>query len=259
MARSSVKIPPEELGELSPENIKWFEVYEKHANAPKTKEYRDKVRQFLEYKKHNQKPFSSFEQADVSNFIAMLEREGYKAGGTDPFISAISKFAEILRGEYPETFPPSFLSNISKSRKNEAGESSGEVLTLGQISLIKKYTLEQGDLFEKYIFEKLFREGVQLEKLQIMGENDFDGENDFIYKANLYFKKITQYLTKSGKYKKTTNINSEHFKQSHQAYFFLCPTCQKRIENVAENWVLMRTSFNDEYHLVHTACKEKQA
>ena len=53
-----------------------------------------------------------------------------------------------------------------------------------------------------------------------------------------YFKKLTQNLTERGEYAKTTNINSEHFKQSHQAYFFLCKTCQVRIENIAENWIL---------------------
>ncbi len=258
MAKSSVGIPPHLLGELSQENSKWFELYENHPQAPKTKSHRNKVRKFLEYKEHNQKPFYFFGQADVDNFIAMLKSAGYKGGGIDPFISAISKCAEILREEYPQTFPPSFLSSVSKSRKNEARESSGEVLTLGQITLIKKYTLEQGDLYEKYIFEKLFRRGVQLEELQFMGKNDFDEDIDLIYRANQYFKKITQYLTDQGEYKKTTNINSEHFKQSHQAYFFLCPTCQERIENIDENWVLVRTKFDDEYRLVHAACKEKQ-
>jgi len=255
MAKSSVRIPPGLLGELSQENNKWFEFYEKHPNAPKTKSYRKKVRYFLEYKGHNQKPFYSFGEAEVNNFLDMLKSAGYNRG-IDTFISAISKCAKILREEYSDIFPPSFLSSISKSRKNEASESSGEVLTLRQISLIKKYTLEQGDLYEKYIFENLFRRGVQLESLKVVEKIDFDEDVDFIYKANQYFKKLTSHLTEQGEYAKTTYLNSDHFKKSHQAYFFPCPFCQGRIENIAENWILVRIEFDDEYRLVHAACKD---
>lgn len=257
MAKSDVEIPPDLLGELSPENSKWFELYENHRLAPKTKSHRNKVRKFLEYKEHNQKPFYLFGQAEVDNFVTMLKSVGYNTGGINPYISAISKCAYILREEYPKTFRPSFLSNVSKSRKNEARKSSGEILSLGQISLIKKYTLEQGDLHEKYIFEKLFSRGVQLEELKVIGRNDFDEDIDFIYKANQYFKKLTTYLTEQGGYAKTTNLNSDHFKKSHQAYFFLCPICQERIENTAENWILVRTELDNEYHLVHATCKDK--
>ena len=112
---------------------------------------------------------------------------GTREEASTPYISAISKCAEILRAEYSDIFSSSFLSSISTLRKNEGSNSSGEVLSIRQISMIKKYTLEQGDLYEKYIFEKLFRRGVQLEKLQIIGESDFDGDIDFIYKANQVF------------------------------------------------------------------------
>jgi hypothetical protein len=257
MAKSRVGISPDLLGELSQENSKWFEFYENHPKAPKSKSHRNKVRSFLSYKEHNQRPFYSFGNADVENFKAMLKRSDFKGGGIDPYISAISKCAKILREERPDIFPPSFLSNISKSRNNEASESSGEVVTLKQISLIKKYTLEQGDLYEKYIFEKLFHQGIQLEELKTIGKEDFSRDVDLIYRANQYFKKITQYLIEKGEYARTKNINSEYFKLSHQAYFFLCPFCQERIENIAGNWILVRTEFDNEYRLVHAACKDK--
>jgi hypothetical protein len=257
MAKRSVRIPPELLGEVSEENRKWFEIYCNHPKAPKSKSYRKKIKNFLEYKDHNQKPFYTFNQIEVDKFIEMLIDAGYGGGGIDPFISAISRCAQILRDEYPDTFPSTFLISISKSRINEVSKSYGGVLTLLQLSLIKKFTIEQGDSFEKFVFEELFQKGVQLEELQSNGRSNFDSSVDYIYKANQYFRKLTQYLREKGEYANTKNINSEHFKQSHQAYFFTCPICQEKFENLEENWVLVRTEFDSQYRLVHAACKDR--
>jgi hypothetical protein len=256
MARGPAKIPPEELRKLIPENKKWFEIYENHAKAPTTKEYRDKVRSFLEYKLHNQEAFSLLDRTDVSNFIAMLERVGFDAQSTDTFISAISGCAKILHKEYPDTFTSSWLDDLLPERKNADGKSTGKVLTLEQISLIKKYTFEQGNKVEQYIFNKLFCEGTKLEEIQGSEKEGFAEDVDFIDEANKYFSKITRYIEKKT-YKETARINSAHFKLSHQKYFFPCPFCQKKIENIAENWILVRTEYYDEYRLVHADCKER--
>ena len=48
----------------------------------------------------------------------MLEEAGYEGGGIDPYISAISKCAEIFRDEYPEVFSPFFLEDINKIQTN---------------------------------------------------------------------------------------------------------------------------------------------
>lgn len=258
MAKRDVIIPPHFLGEVSEENKKWFKIYCDNPKAPKTQSYKDKVRKFLEYVKHNKKPLYEFEQADVEIFIEMLMDAGYGGGGIDQFICAISGCARILRKYDPVTFPPSFLSSISPTlRMNEESKSSGDVLTLKQLSLIRKFTLEQDDRVDKFIFEALFRQGVQLEELQSIGKRDLDSSLDYKYKANQYFKKLTEYLKKHREYAKVKNVNAEHFKQSHQAYFFPCPICQKEFENIAENWVLVRTEFDSEYRLVHAACKDR--
>lgn len=257
MAKGTARIPPSMLDELIQENKRWFELYENHPRAPQSKSYRNKAKKFLQYKEHNQKPFHLFKQADVDSFIDMLKSAGYDSSGISPFICAISGCAKILREEYPNDFSPSFLSGISNAIPKSVSEPSGEVLTLGQISLIKKYTFEQGDLQEKYIFEKLFRRGIQVEELKATGRDDFGENVDFAYKANQYFKKLTRYLAEQGEYIRATNLNSDHFKKSHQAYFFLCPICQERIENLAENWILARTELDEEYRLVHAACRGK--
>jgi hypothetical protein len=250
MAKKNVRIPQKLLGELSRENRKWFEFYENHPSAP-GKAYRSKARKFLEYKKHNQKPFPAFDDTDVQIFIEMLKSAGY-GSGINGYIGAISGLAERLRTEFTQDFRPSFLTNISRFAVDEESKSSGIVLTQRQISLIKKYTLEKGSELEIYFFEKLFRQGVQLERLQIIGQEEFGEDIDFIYQSRQYFKRVTRYL------KSEENINAEHFKLSHQAYFFKCPNCEKETENIAENWVLIRTEFDDEYRLVCAGCKGKK-
>jgi hypothetical protein len=259
MPRGDGKIDPKELGELSPENNKWFEIYFNHSKAPKNKGYKNKVKSFLEYKEHNQKPLDLLVDDDVKNFIDMLKRSGFGINGINPYINAISACAKLLREEYPISFSPLFLINISNLLSiNEEIKPSGEVLTLGQIDIIKKYTIEECDIYENYIFTRLFCEGVKLEELKISGKNYFSEEIDFDGKARKYFKKLTQQLKKHEKLDNITNINSEHLKKSHRAYYFLCPFCQKRFENIAENWILMRTEFNDEYRIIHALCKDKQ-
>lgn len=257
MARGSVKIPAQELSELSKENEKWFEIYERHSNAPKTKAYRDQVKEFLKYKRHNRKPLQSFDKKDINNFIEMIDSMGFKAVSADSYISVINSFARILNEEDSATFPLSWLNGILTERKNKISnaESPGEVLSVDQLSLIKKFTQDQGNKIWEYIFNKLFREGIQLEKLQIDGKHEIDVDIDFINESTKYFQKITTYLKEKGVYTKTTIINSKHFKLSHKAYFLLCPFCKKEFENVDKNWILIRTEYDNEYRLVHAACK----
>lgn len=259
MARGPARIPLEELGELSSENKKWFEIYENHTKAPGTKEYRDQVREFLEYKNHNRKPFPEFEKTDVSNFLEMLERAGFKAGGINTYVSVINACTKILHEEDSETFTLSWLDGLltKRKKKEEESESPGEVLTVEQISLIKKYNREQGNEITRYIFDKLFRGGVQLEELQNIGKHDFEKDIDFINESTKYFRKITSYLIERKVYTETAIINSKHFKLSHQAYFYQCPFCKEEFENVNENWILVRTEYDAEYRLVHAACKGK--
>jgi len=187
MAKGKAKIPLHLLGELSSENSKWFRAYEKSPKAPTTKSYRTKVERFLRYTKHNQKPFYTFIQDDVINFIEMLEKEGeYRGGGIDPYIGAISKCAEILRDEYPKKFSPFFLADISKLKKNEKSTPSGQALTSTQISYIRKYNTEhaeQDDFYGEYIFEMIFQLGLQLEELQLYQPKDYDREKQCFISA----------------------------------------------------------------------------
>ncbi len=229
MAKRGVRIPPDLLGEVCEENRKWIEIYENHPKASKIKNYKSKFTRFLRYIEHNQKPFYLFDQADVDKFIDMLIDSGYGGGGIDQFIHAISSCAQILRDEYHDQFPSSFLINVSKSLINEESKSYGEVLNLKQLSLIKKFTLEKGDTFDQFVFEELFQKGVQLEELQSIGIRNSDTSINYKNKATKYFRKLTQYLQNQGEYFKAKNINSEHFKLSHEAYFFLCPICAREI------------------------------
>lgn len=254
MAKKSIKIPESELGELSKENERWFNVYYNHPNAPKTEDYKNRVRDFLCFKKHNTKPFENFKLNDIENFKKMLKDSKYE-NGINQYVSAISSFAKFLRKNYPETFPRSFLVDVASLREKGDSKPSGEVLSLTQISYIKKFNYEKADNYEKFIFEKLFNQGIQLEELQEIGNKELEDNINYISKANQYFIKITEYLKNQRVYPELKNINSDHFKKTHQANFLLCPNCQKETENIAENWVLVRTEFDKQYHLVCINCK----
>lgn len=254
MPRRGVTIPESELGELSKENGRWFDVYYSHPNAPKDKNYKNKVRKFLCFKKHNTKSFENFKLNDIEEFKKMLKDLNYE-NGINQYLSAISGFAEILRNDFPDKFPRSFLINVASLQEKRASKPSGEVLSLTQISYIKKFNDEEADKYEKFVFEKLFNQGVQLEELQEVGNKELEGNINYISKANQYFINITEYLSKQKVYPESKNINSDHFKKTHQANFLLCPNCQKKTENIAENWVLVRTEFDKQYRLVCINCK----
>ena len=260
MARRKKEIPPEMLGEISQENAEWLIFYENHPKAPKTEHYRNYVREFLCYINHNQKSFTKFTENDADNFIGMLERVPFSGSGINNYIGAISGCARILREEKQDSFSPTFLINISKKRRkrqeNECKPSS-EYFTLRQISLIKKFTYEQCNDTDQFIFNELYYNGIQLVELQSIGKELLDSKIDYIHKANQYFLKITEHLKEMGEYFEENNINSEHFKQSHKDFFIRCPFCEQDVENISENWILVRTEFTDKYRIIHSPCKDK--
>ena len=51
------------------------------------------------------------------------------------------------------------------------------------------------------------------------------------------------------------NLTSTVIKRTHEKFFLACPKCGSKVENLAENWVLVRFDKDPEYRLVCSKCK----
>ena len=284
---SANKIPKEFLGEISEENQRWFDLYQ-------DKNYRSQIKRFLRYKEHNNKPFHLMTIDDIRKFADMLDNleNPYKSNGFNNFIYGIAALAKTLREKQGKPFGKDFLVDITAPlvKPTKDTESPGEVLTLEQIRGIRKYNKEQKTIYEEYIFELLFQLGITIEdinyckpKYQNNKENifDIDGRKKFPYNKKIatllekltpesreeldnkdfnnnyvsaYLQKATAFLEREIKYK-GKDISKNHMTKSHNAYILSCPNCERKIENIAKNWILVRAEIDDEYRLVCAECK----
>lgn len=285
MARGKPTIPDEYLGEISDENSVWFEAYsENHPIGPTPKV---KVGKILRYKEINQISIQDFSLKEIREFKDMMEERTYKPSGIEPYIRNFSGFAKFLRENHKDEFPETFLLNINDvineldEEKNALG-TSDKSLSPMQINLIRKYNKENGTVYDEYIFEVFFQLGIQGKELQLCqpkfqhpnkpcftpqkGNNIFyntvistilkkikEVDEDELAKkirnVRYYFEDVSEYV--DGK------VNATSLKASHLAYFLLCPSCKEKTENVEENWVLVRTEFDEGHRLYCVKCKGK--
>lgn len=280
MAKSKVKSLPQ--GEMEENNKKWFDEYIEHHHP---EGYNSLVERFLRFSDFQNRPFDTFVIDDLDRYKRILEVSGRRSGND---FYAIKNFRNFLRDKYQKQFGETFLPNLSRFiPRTQKSKTNGMVLSLPQISYIRKYN--KSDIYDEYVFEVLFQLGVQKEYLKFCLPVYADPANrlfvlkgkkepipyndkietllskikdakkleDKIKKINhQYFYKITDYLRDDIKiFPENRKLNSSDILVSHQAYFFTCPNCGDKFENIAENWILAKMEVDNQNRLFCTQCK----
>jgi hypothetical protein len=275
--------------EINPENNLFLIAFKNNNRFYKSGYYQN-IENFLKYKGISTKPLSSLTADDVEMYRDDMWKEGVGSKRTDAIISAISTFKKYLITE--KSFPDNFLQRIEDLRINDKSLSDKSVIfSREQLFEIRAFN-EQHSTFE-YVFEVLFQLGVDKKDLIFCTPHNADkARHAFINEkkgifikynnrindlfslncdeqelkkviTNIdyqYFQKLTNYLREEKNIiirPKPQQIIYSDIIKSRDYFIFRCPNenCSQFVENLAQNWVLVRTDFEADYRLFCNECK----
>ena len=262
----------------------WFEDFQVHTDNIT---YHNNIERLLKLKIFSDRPFNTYDMDDIFNFCELLESLPVSPSTINNYLSAIVTFKDYLINKFPNDFNKLFLSEVGDLRQKGLKQFERIPLNPYQLNLIRKYTDTKP--ITKYIFEIFFQLGIDkkdiefcniqninYEKMEFKTNKDPIKYNVVIQnillkysgviskvplttdKASSRFETITGYLIKNnanGKYSKKRLLCYEDIKMSHDLFIFTCPNCKVKHENLASNWVLAKTEFEEEYRLVCSLCK----
>lgn len=294
MSGTRNRIQEEFLGEIRKDNQRWFDLYKAknknyHSQIRRFLRYTkhneksldlitvDDIREFADMLENLEKPYK---RSGFNNFIFG--------------VSELAKFLRDEIGEpFPEEFLTNITAKeMGIIKENEGTDSYGKALTQNQLWGIRKYNQIQETRVEEYFFEILFQLGVTIEdldsckpKYQNSSEKWFgfnkDPKKNLTYNKKIetvierlsaedkkeinnavvdnneitkYLKRVTTFLKKEINYT-GKNINKDHIKKSHEVYILPCFNCGGKLENLADNWLLVHTESDENFRLVCVECK----
>ncbi|MEN6459758.1 MAG: hypothetical protein ABFC94_00105 [Syntrophomonas sp.] len=226
--------------------------------------------------------FSDYNESIFDTFvIAMLEYE--MSDDRIKFItSSISTLAEYLKDKYPDKFGRYFLKDLERLEGEEKKNIPSRALSQIELSLVKE--LIKRDKLNKleYIFTVLYYTDIQKSDFKIYNPKCANFENGYfeldgrrvkitepirkvlqkvkgikITPAMIlyHFKIVAHYLHSKGFYENGKPFTFDDIKKTREKYFIKCPCCDAAVENIAENWVLVRYDFSEQKVLVCNNCK----
>lgn len=230
-------------------------------------------------------PFNDFTIEQIDQYISIYKQYGYSDGGIRPAISAIRSFSNYLKEKYPDDFRSDFLSGVTFSEILDDPKRSAKPLDYLQICMLRDFI--QNDPRMMYFFELVFQTGVKKQDIKYcIPENadhdkmvftnkgkvvcsysniiqeilDIYGSNynlSIVYNIPNYLSRISKYLRDEGLLHDEHDITCTDLMQTHDRFFFCCPSCGKSLENTASNWVLVRIEGQEDsdYHLFCKNCR----
>jgi site-specific recombinase XerD len=274
------------LNEMEPTNKKWFEKFRAETHYTSLGYYQT-IENFLKYCEFKDKTLETFTtRPDIEDYILAMWENHYSSGRTDDVIATISSFRNFLVNNC--SFPQDFLSDILNLQVNEKSVPDSAPLTLSQLYHIREYNIR--NITDKYIFEIYFQLGIDKKDLAICVPKNVDYEKRCFYVKDKmirynekisqlisqvevnelevkmqnidyhYFKKVTAHLRNTARvWEKERALNYSDILESHKIFMIKCPnpSCEELLENVQQNWVLVKTEFDTEYRLVCCRCKGK--
>ncbi|MVP00554.1 hypothetical protein [Paenibacillus lutrae] len=276
---------PKELTakEIESNNKNWIDQYK--AMTDFDKGYYQKLENFFKFHKFTNKPFNLFVQKDVEEYIKVLFDNDYAPNLIDSLISHLSSFKNFLIEQYPDNFNQSFLNNILslKIGTKEKKYAESRPLTYKQLVLTKQYI--KSNIKTEYIFQVFYQLGIDKKNFHICSLDNVVEEEHAFVKDNILIKYnsvIEELLTRVSlepNFKATSHMITDHLRgiqthlsennmleegqtltyndiiKSHKRFFFICPHCDEKRENLSFNWALVKTNYNNEMQLFCSSCK----
>ncbi len=276
--------PKELLTKVIESNNKiWIEQYKTMTNF--SKGYYQKLENFFRFHKFTNKPFNLFVLKDVEEYIEVLFDNDYAPNLIDSVISNLSSFKNFLIVQYPDNFSQSFLSNILslKIGTKEKKYAESRPLTYKQLTHIKQYI--KSNIRTEYIFNVFYQLGIDKKNFHVCSPNNAVREKNSFVKENIeiefnfviaelltrvmlepnfkatpnmisaHLKKIQMYLSDNNLLEEDQTITYNDIIKTHERFFFICPNCDRKKENISSNWILVKTSINNELQLICSECK----
>lgn len=279
------KIPDKYLSAALPENIAWLDKYRVAPPGLRDSIYQ-RIELLLKYVQSNQKPFNTFKQRDIRDFIEQYKQSGAAPSTLNNTISYLVGFRNYLIENHSKEFPKDFLEDISKLRVQGASRKNGTALNLVQLSAVRHFISDKPKYrytFEMFLQTDVKKQDIEICHLEYADEGNMcfrsaDGKICVSYTRAIqtmledcskkqenikvtsnvvlpYLSEITKNLREKNLYFGDKDLKIYDIRATRDKFFIICPNCKERLESSASNWVLAKADIDDEFHLVCKYCK----
>lgn len=261
-----------------PENRLWLKKFEE---SPQSK-YISDLSKFLRYSDFEEISLSLYSLNEIEIFFNKLNEENYGDSQKNRFRLAIMGFWEFLCENFSDKFTSVDIIDYLDKMGGEIEYNSKIIPPLSLMEIIKLRQELSSNSEDLYVFEILFQTGCSEEEfeeyllnkndkeqiktkirkflgdlniLRILDELDVEQFTWYRTKTTNLFKRIKRILRENNLGMTNQEIKFALFKHTHDAFFIPCPNCGRRLENLADNWVLVREESDDRFYLVCKYCK----
>lgn len=277
---------PKELlcNEINEINKTLLNDYKKETNF--SRGYYQKLEKFFKFIGYQNLPFNSFTKANVERYIEVMVDNNFSEDTINTLFGALSGYKNFHIKKNPSLFRKDFLFDLPINFFKNVKPSDAFAFNQIQLNLIREYNRQKFQ--NEYIFEIFFQLGIKKKDLAICKPENHDRQSfcfrtangkeirynihiaDILERVpedqelkltemvtNYYLIKVTEFFRQQTPpvYFKERPISYSDIIKSHKKYILNCPFCGQFNENVAKNWVLIKTEQNAGYRLVCSQCK----
>jgi hypothetical protein len=253
------------------------------------KSYEDSYIKLLLRSKINQnKPLNKYTTDDIYNHIDLLEKNNYASSSIRNFLAHMRSFAAFLKENFPDDFPSEYLDGLNDipadiTINNPKSKFIAFELNIHQLDAIREYISDKRKT--QFIFELYFQLGIDKQDVPRYCKNNYNSKEKAFYEdgellkectpllaeiissmsdkdwfghignTHYHLKKITDYLITKGLFADSENLTYSDIVKTRDRFFLQCPYCHRDVENIQENWVLVKAGENGSTRLCCVLCK----
>jgi hypothetical protein len=255
------------------------------------KSYKDTyIKKLLQSKRNDNKLLKHYSLDDIIYHIDLLEEFQYTEGAIESFLANIRVFVKYLKKTHPSDFPADFLEGLNDIKASEItfnnpkSKFDSRELTIHQLDAVRTFLLSQKKRW-RFTFELYFQLGIDRQDTVKYKEKNYNPKKQAFYEKGILLRKCTPqlidiisvmdskdwqtdednagkdlrkiglHLVKIGLYPKGKNLTYSDIKKTRRKFFLKCPYCNEELENIKDNWVLVKVGDEGSIRLCCTICK----
>lgn len=226
--------------------------------------------------------FKDYTEETFENYILELINSNASESRINFISGTFIRMKDYFIKRYPNEFDEKFLSNIFMLDSNTTKNIPARSLTPAELSIIKMFIDEENQEKLQYIFNVFYYIGAKKKDFAIYNPRNADFKNRYyVYNAKKYefidnneellkkvkgqkirytviahyFPRITHKLRSLGFYENDKTFTYDDIMKTRENFFFTCPCCGRKVENMSTNWVLVKYDKSNEEILVCSFCK----
>jgi hypothetical protein len=249
----------------------------------RTKEsYINAIERVFKYKENWNIDFKDYTVELYNKFVLDLMEHDASEDRIDFISVAIKKMRDYFAEIYPDEFDKEFLKHIVKLNSEDTKNLPARSLTPIEISIVKQFIREEEQEKMEYMFNIFYYLGIRKNEFGIYNplnanykekcfkkgdkkvrfNEDIEkfiskvkGKKITTYMISYHFSRITEKLIELGYYEDDKAFTYDDIIKTRDKFFFTCPCCGRKLENISSNWVLAQYEVSNEKLLVCVYCK----